>query len=141
MLSSLLSQLHPLNPPATDAAILAAESALSRTFPSDYKSFLKHTNGFEGTPYKDNYIRLEPVEELLINNIEYEVQLTRPELLYFGGNGGGEGYFFDMSTPGPEVLMIPFISNWKEVALWHGSSFTDFLAKIMSDWSPFKLPR
>lgn len=93
-LTDLIDQLPGRAPPATPEQIRAAETALGRTLPPDYVSFL------------------------------------------LSSNGGGESFFFDFHTPGPTVLMIAWISNWKEEALWAGDSFTDFLERTLRGESP-----
>jgi len=138
MLDDLLARLRPLAEPATDAAILAAETAIGRPLPPDYKHFLRLTNGLPGrTPTQSSYLSLFAVEDLPHSQQWHPPPLPRP-VLCFGTNGGGDGFFFDYATPGPAVLMIAFISNWTQDALWHGDSFTDFLDRATSGWDPFK---
>lgn len=137
MIDRLVRELHPLRSPASDDAIRAAERALGRTLPNDYKCFLRRTNGFEGSAADGRqYVQLAAVGDLPSRQ-QWVGKLDRPDVVWFGGDGGGEGYFFDLTTAGPTVLMINYISDWKTEARWHGDSFTDFLDRIVQGWNPW----
>lgn len=136
-LADLLMKLTSTGTPAAAADIAAAESALGPLAP-DLKAFFLHTDGYEGFIHAENYLVIYPVGELVELNRGYEVQEVRPELVLFGGTGGGDGYFLDSSTPGPSILCIAFISDWHADAIRCASSFTDFLSRQIEGRSPFE---
>src|SRR6185437_7178605 len=98
VISELVARLGPLDPPASEGAIVAAESALRVRFPDDYKAFLRLTNGFENfTPNHGRYLALNPVEALAELQPPSDPR-DRQSLLWIGGDGGGEGFCFDLKT-------------------------------------------
>jgi cell wall assembly regulator SMI1 len=134
-IEELVAELDPREPPATAEQIRAAEAELGRTLPVDYVYFLMHANGYEGFAHSNHYLRLDGADELAEVNRGYQCERWRPGVVCFGGDRGGNGWFFEYLTPGPTVLDIAFISNWHKDAFWAGDSFTDFLDRILRGWS------
>ena len=97
--------------PAGGAAIAALRAAAPGALPESYFAFLGVTNGGEGD------LGVEPgwfvpwrAEDVLLNNIEYQLAESAPGLFGFGSNGGGECLAFDLRDAGAErIVMVPFI--------------------------------
>jgi cell wall assembly regulator SMI1 len=70
------------------------------------------------------------VEELRAFNNEYEVEKYAPGLLFFGSDGGGEGFAFDLRTPQLTIVQVPFIGMSLTDAIPVASNFQEFLAAI-----------
>ena len=83
--------------PATTEEINAAEKELGLEFPKSYVDFLLITNGAEGSIGEENYLVLWSVNEIVELNNEYAVKEFTPQLTYFGSDGGGTAYAFDVS--------------------------------------------
>jgi cell wall assembly regulator SMI1 len=129
-LPQLIKQLHATTPGATPAAIHAVEAALG-PLPDDFKRFLQTHDGYEGFCHPDNYLVIHSAAELVALNESLRTDATRIGLLWFGGDGGGEGYCFDTAANPPPVLMIAFVSDWNTDAVSFEASFTEFLARCL----------
>src|ERR1700682_724190 len=95
-------------PSASAEALQAAERAIGKMLPEDYKTFLLEHNGGDGFIGGD-YVILWKAEELSKFNDGYEVSKYAPGLLMFGSNGGGDGLAFDTRTSPYHVMQVPFI--------------------------------
>ena len=118
-----------MNPPASQAAIRGAASALGVPLPSDYVDFLRRHNGGEGFA-GNNSVVLFKAEELKPFNDAYEIGEYAPGLVLFGSNGGGEGYAFDTRDGSMSVVRVPFIGMELRYARPIGKSFTDMLHQL-----------
>lgn len=120
------------NSPADETAIqrLLAESRLD--LPADYLSFLRFSNGGEGTlGIKPGYFSLWPVEEVSELNQAYEVQQSLPWCFGFGSNGGGELLAFDTRGPQPwKIVMVPFVTLDEEDVWPVADDFLSFLKAV-----------
>ena len=126
---SLLSKFS-MNPPADETAIKAAETESTIRFPSEYRDFLALTNGGEGRIGSSGYAALRRVEDLCAFNKEYQVETYAPGLFFFGSDGGGEGFAFDLRTPQLTIVEVPFIGMSVNDANVVASNFHQFLAAI-----------
>jgi len=63
-------------------------------------------------------------------NREYQVETYAPSLFFFGSNGGGEGFAFDLRTHQLTIVEVPFIGMSVADANVLASSFHQFLAAI-----------
>ncbi len=112
-------------PPATDAAIAAAESYFNFLFPADYKSFLQFTNGLEGET-ESNYLVLWSAEELLELNQAYNVREFAPNIIIWGSDGAEDAYAFETSSR--DVVKLPFIGMGHIPYDKLSDTFDEFLA-------------
>jgi cell wall assembly regulator SMI1 len=126
---SLLSNFS-MNPPADETAIKAAETELTICFPGEYRDFLKLTNGGEGLIGSGGYAAFWRVEELQTFNREYEVDKYAPGLFFFGSDGGGEAFAFDLRTPQLAIVQVPFIGMSVPDANAVASNFPEFLTAL-----------
>ena len=99
-----------LHPPATDAAINAAEDASSILFPPEYRALLRLTNGL----YSDGCLVLYAAEDLATRNQDYEVPTYLPDYLMIGDDSGGQAILIDRSGALYEVGMGVMDADWLE---------------------------
>lgn len=117
------------NPGSSADSVDAAEKALQRRLPEDYRSFLIKRNGGEGF-IGNSYVILFRVEELAQFNREYEVDKYAPGLILFGSNGGGEGFAFDGRKSVMPIVQIPFVGMELTYADFVADGFSQFLSVI-----------
>ena len=126
---SLLSKFST-NPPADETAIKAAETESTIRFPSEYRDFLEFTDGGEGQIGSGGYAALWRVEDLCAFNREYQVETYAPGLFFFGSDGGGEGFAFDLRTHQLTIVQVPFIGMSAADANIVAANFHQFLTAI-----------
>lgn len=127
-LDELLAQFNR-NPGATDAAIRDCELALAVDLPSDFKRFLKLSNGGEGPIGTNSYLQLWRVEQIPSRNDDYGVAEFAPGIVIFGTDGGGEAYAFDYRRGETQVISIPIHLELEYVRRLSGT-FDGFLADL-----------
>ena len=118
------------NPPASALAISQCEVESNVELPSDYKEFLKKTNGGQGFIGKA-YVIFWQVDELLKMNTSYNVAEFWPDLFLFGSDGGGEAFAFDKRSSPMLIVMTPFIGGLDDTVLM-GLDFNAFLNTLYS---------
>lgn len=116
--------------PATTEEINAAEKELGLEFPKSYVDFLLITNGAEGSIGEENYLVLWSVNEIVELNNEYAVKEFTPQLTYFGSDGGGTAYAFDVSGDTISFAEIPFESIDIEDRVHIANSFNAFVEAL-----------
>jgi hypothetical protein len=125
---ALLAGFNP-NAPATARAIKRCQAGLKFTLPVDYVQFLQRVNGGEGFIGKW-YVILHRVEELLELNANYHFDDFVSWFFFFGSDGGGEGFAFDLRVSALPITAIPFIGMEPDNALTLGSNFNSFLKSL-----------
>ena len=121
----LLGELQ-LNPPAKPAALDEIERELTFPLPGQYKAFMMHANGAEGS-IATNQLHIWRLEDLIEWNRKFELEDKAPGLFAFGGNGGAEAYAFDTITLGLPIVMVPFIGMSRKAAIFVAPGFNSFL--------------
>ena len=76
--------------------ILEVENEMGIKFPMFYKSFMQNHNGAEGEVGKNSYLAIWTIDEIAELNRDYGVNDFTPGLVYFGSDGGGMAFAFDM---------------------------------------------
>jgi hypothetical protein len=122
-------------PPANPDAVAQCQSHLKFKLPHDYVQFLQQMNGGEGF-IGENYLRAWPIEELIQNNKDYDVEEGAPGLFLFGSNGGGEAFAFDTRSAPPSIVAVPFILNLED-AIVLATTFDSFLQHLYLSESLF----
>jgi cell wall assembly regulator SMI1 len=120
----LLGDRFKTRPPASPDSINRAQQELGVVFPADYRAFLLHCNGGEGS-IGEHWVRMWPVHELKETNEGYGAREWYPGLLLIGTDGGGEAYVFDLRTSPWRVLEVPFIGYEPDQERVLGESFVD----------------
>ncbi len=121
----LLGELQ-LNPPVKPAALDEIERELTFPLPGQYKAFMMHANGAEGS-MATNQLHIWRLEDLIEWNRKFELEDKAPGLFAFGGNGGAEAYAFDTITLGLPIVMVPFIGMSRNAAIFVAPGFNSFL--------------
>ncbi|HVS91809.1 MAG TPA: SMI1/KNR4 family protein [Mucilaginibacter sp.] len=100
--------------------------------PEDYKYFLKNYHAFEGF-IGNEYIKLWDCDELIRNNIAYQIDKNLPYTLAIGTNGSGEFIGIEKVLYSDYRLIIsPFIDLSAAYHIEIGTSFFDMLHRLDS---------
>ncbi|MBY0263346.1 MAG: SMI1/KNR4 family protein [Phycisphaerales bacterium] len=105
-----------LNAGATAADIAAVERSLDVSLPNELRRMLEYSDGFEGFvgPRRSFYLVIDSTARLAEQGTDPAYKFQWPDLVQFGGDGGGEGFFFDPTRPGPPVLMVALVGDWRK---------------------------
>lgn len=114
------------NEPATEDSVSCFEEKINFKLPSEYVSFLRKSNGAEGT-IGSSYLILWKLEEILELNIAYNADLFVPGLLIFGSNGSDTAYCFDTRSDEASIVEVPFIGMNLDCVKHCSESFCGFL--------------
>jgi hypothetical protein len=76
--------------------------------------------------------------ELLDFNKTPEFKQERPELIAFGSDGAGEGFYLDPTQPGPAVLMLAHTCDWKKDAITYAESMDIFFDRMHAGYNPYR---
>jgi hypothetical protein len=115
-------------PGAAAAAIRDREQALGVTFPNDYVEFMLTSNGGEGF-VGESYLRLDPVDDVMNDDLLATLPETRAGLIVFGSDGGLEAFAFDARHGGLRIVMFPWIGTDEIEVIEQGRTFTEFLRR------------
>jgi len=132
MATDIVNALGAAAPPATLARIETAEAELGFRLPETLREVLLLSDGVGGFFGKEQvgFVSLCSLDEMLSVNRANADHKPRQELIAFGGDGIGGGYFFDFSQPGPPVLQIEWISDWENDAVSYAKDFDEFIEKV-----------
>lgn len=109
----------------TEADLEKLLSQFPPDLPESYLEFLRDHNGASGDlPIQPLYFQLWQIDEIIENNLRYEIQKYLPNYFGIGGNGGGEFFAFDLKTL--KIFTIPFIPMNEEDALLVAECFEEF---------------
>ncbi|MBA2718652.1 MAG: hypothetical protein H0U52_05300 [Chloroflexi bacterium] len=103
-----------------------AARELGVDWPRDYAAFMAEQDGGEGLVGK-SYVSLFAAADLVEMNIGYGIAEFAPGFVLFGGDGGGEGFAFDVRTKPTSIVMLPFVGLDDPVPL--GRTFVAFLER------------
>ena len=116
--------------PVSDDVIDNFEKSSELNLPSDYKMFLKITNGGEGFIGDNSYVMFWPLKDLNELNDSYEVDEFAPGLLLFGSNGGGEAFAFDTRSKSMNIVQVPFVGMELNLIQELTTTFNKFIEKL-----------
>ena len=115
---------------ATDAELDAAEAALEMEFPGDYRTMMREANGGEAE-FGNSWVRIWSVERLVEANTYYRTNEFAPGLVFFGTDGGGEAYAWDLRPNRRAMyIVIPFIVPEDAAIVPCGDTLEEFLATL-----------
>jgi hypothetical protein len=106
-------------PPASEGAIQALCERCDFPLPEEYLTLLRYSNGGEGKlSINPGWFWIYPAEEVIENNLGYQVAEFLPEYFAIGSSGGGEMLVLrKRDNTLPSIYMIPFIPmDVREVA-------------------------
>ena len=98
-----------LNPGASEEMIQKTEHHLECVFPDDYRTFIRLSNGAEGSIGRDGYIALWSLDEVIELNELCNVKKFAPGLILFGGDGGGEAFAFDARYGSMPIVQVAYV--------------------------------
>lgn len=122
-----LTQKMELNPATTIEMLDQVQAKLKIIFPKEYIGFMLESNGAEGQVGSNSYLRVWSTEQIVPFNDGYAVNEFTPGLIYFGTDGGGMAYAFDVRTVTTSIVEFPFESIKIEDANFCGNTFNEFL--------------
>lgn len=99
----------------------------------DYLDFMRRHAGCDGPIGKDGYVRIWPLENVVLRTEQAEVDEFAPGLLLFAGDGGGEAYAFDRQAPGWPIVSVPLVGLSRKEMKFVASTFADFIRKLAND--------
>ncbi|GAA2207523.1 hypothetical protein GCM10009850_029810 [Nonomuraea monospora] len=125
---------------ADEARIQDAEQRLGVRFPDDYRSFLT-AEGAVGRVVESagNYLRLQPLEELVAVNAAGEMQTRFPGAVAIGDDGSRELLVYDFRKDPPPLLLLDVTAEDWHAGLYQAGSFTEFLRLFSRrgwNWGP-----
>jgi hypothetical protein len=96
---------------------------------------LHYSNGGQGFLTVQPYLlRLWRAEQVLDNNLDYEMPDYVPGFFGFGDNGGGEFFAFDTRTAAPwKIYTIPFVPMDERDALCVAEDFLSLVNYVTVD--------
>ncbi|TWI77981.1 SMI1/KNR4 family protein SUKH-1 [Lacibacter cauensis] len=115
---------NEFNPPATDKKISELENQLSIELPTDYKDFLKFTNGFAGL-VNEFVVDFDPVDTIY-KSTQGTCAEFFPWAICIGTNGGGEMFVIDKRQTPYQFGLLPKIADEKDF-LPLGDTFEKFV--------------
>lgn len=97
--------------------------------PDTYVHFIAENHSVEGDlPCNPFYFRLWKANEVMENNVDYEVKEYIPTYFAIGDQGGGE--MFVISLKDKKVYLIPFVPIDEEAKIECFESFTMFIKNM-----------
>jgi hypothetical protein len=99
----------------------------------DYLDFMRRHNGGDGPVGQNGYIRIWPLENVILRTEQAKTDEFAPGLLLFAGDGGGEAYAFDRQTPGWPIVSVPLVGLSRKEMKFVANTFGDFIRKLASD--------
>jgi hypothetical protein len=127
--------------PADPSAVDAAESALARRFPDDYRGVVLASNHAALTGPNES-INFEPIEGVASLTADHAHSLR--DMVVVGDNGGGAVYFYDPNNALGHGQWALYWVNLGDLALDNarlaGKDLTDALHRIANGVSYFNEP-
>lgn len=115
------------------------EEMIGFNLPYDYNMFIQKYFGYEEFIGKE-YVRLWDADELMEQNLGYDIIANLPMTIGIGGNGASECIAIEMKSKNNyRIVLTPFIDLDKQNHIEIGSSFTDFLERLDNGKEWFKL--
>jgi hypothetical protein len=113
---------------ASEAALSAAQRDMGLALPADYLDWKRQSNGGSGF-IDDCFLALWPIEEVKRLSDGYQEGQSERLWLFFGSNGGGEGFAFDLRFASMPIVEAPFITLDPDDALFCATSFAEFMKR------------
>ncbi|HKV32092.1 MAG TPA: SMI1/KNR4 family protein [Candidatus Dormibacteraeota bacterium] len=115
---------------STDEELDAAEAALGMRLPGDYRAMMHQANGGEAE-FGKSWVRIWSVELLVETNAYFRANDFAPGLVFFGTDGGGEAYAWDLRpNRRATYIVIPFIVPEDAAIVPCGDTLEEFVATL-----------
>jgi hypothetical protein len=114
---------------ATEQELDAAAAALGIELPEDYRAVMRRVNGGE-CDFGESWIVLQSLDAAIERNATFK-EAGFPPFVFFGSNGGGEGYAWDLrSNRQSRYVVVPFIVPEDEAVIPCGDTLEEFLGAL-----------
>lgn len=127
---STFADKNVFNLPADIETIISVEKDLSIKLPDDYKNFLLHTNGYDGS-LGQSFVQFIKVEEILKYTDMYGGEFF-PWVIYLGTDGGNEMFVLDKRGSELQFGVMPFIGEDKDF-IPLGKTFDEFVRHLYNN--------
>ena len=135
-LSNTEEYQNKFNPPATEGQIIKLENELGIILPTDYKDFLRFTNGFEGAI--TNFIVIfDPVDKVYQSTQDTCAEFF-PWAVCIGTNGNLEMFVIDKRQNPYQFGLLPNIAEDNDF-IPLGDTFEKFIVRLYNDTAFTKL--
>jgi len=115
---------------ASESDIERVEKHFGVSLPEDYLEFLRFSNGIEGILKGGTYVSIWPIEEVVDDNTDYEVNELAPGIILFGSNGGGTAFGFDFRDKSAAIVEVPFIGMDLDEVRYRARNFIEFISSL-----------
>ena len=113
----------------TEQDLDAAAAALGIELPQDYRAVMRRVNGGE-CDFGESWIVLLSLEAVVERNAAFRAA-GFPPFIFFGSDGGGEGYAWDQRPEGhSRYVVVPFIAPEDDEVIPCGDTFEEFLSVL-----------
>ncbi|SEJ25927.1 SMI1 / KNR4 family (SUKH-1) [Dyadobacter koreensis] len=128
-MDSFLEKYSPKieNEPASLQDIAQLEAELGIRLPSDFSTFLRNVNGFEGF-IGNSYAIFAPLQAIYQMTLDYCAELY-PWAVFIGSNGGLEMFIIDTRSSPYQFGLLPFIADDSDF-VGFGQSLEQFLEML-----------
>lgn len=120
--------------PAQAPELVAAETRLRRTLPSELRQLLLESNGVIGHTHVDT---VWPLGQIVETNLHFWSDPTFGQLympftpfLFFGDNGGGDQFAFVQTPERPDIFVWEHESDSRR---WVANNLQDYLSRALRD--------
>lgn len=121
---------NDFNLPATDEQISELEDQLQIQLPSDYKDFLRVTNGFAG--FINHFFADFDSTDKIYQSTQDTCADFFPWAIYIGTNGGGEMFVIDKRQAPHQFGLLPNIGNENDF-IPLGDTFEKFIQRLYNN--------
>ncbi|MFI0242307.1 SMI1/KNR4 family protein [Streptomyces sp. NPDC016845] len=123
-----------LREPAQASDLIAAQTRLSRSLPSELRQLLLESNGLTGHTHVDI---VWPIDQIVETNLSFWSDTTFAQLympfdpfLFFGDNGGGDQFAFVQTPERPDIFVWEHESDSRR---WVANDLQDYLDRALRD--------
>lgn len=121
---------NEFNSPAQDSDIGELENLLGISLPTDYKEFLKFTNGFDGQ-VNEFIVSFDSVERVYQSTLDTCISFF-PWAIYIGTNGNLEMFVIDKRQTPFQFGLLPYIGEENDF-IPLGETFEKFIERLYNN--------
>jgi cell wall assembly regulator SMI1 len=114
---------------ASEQELDAAAAALGIELPEDYRAVMRRINGGE-CDFGQSWIVLHSLDAAIERNATSK-EAGVPQFIFFGSDGGGEGYAWDLRPErDSRYVVVPFVVPDDEAVIACGDTLEEFLSVV-----------
>jgi SMI1 / KNR4 family (SUKH-1) len=122
--------------PATDEELAKLAAAFKVQLPADYEQLLRESNGCSLEGF-DTPLIVYSIGEVLALFREHDFYEEIPEVLFFGGDGGGTMYCYDLRAKNDhgtyDVVFVKEDAGTYDRIFFRSPSLTDVVTRIVNN--------